>query len=332
MDKPVKAMVIADTHLLGSRTGHWFDKLRREWQMERSFQTSMLIHNPDVVFIVGDLLDEGKWSTDGEFQKHVTRFKKMFAMPKETDAKVLVGNHDIGFHYMMNEHKHRRFEKAFSSPSVQLFQIQGNIFVMINSMAMEGDGCKLCAATVTSLEEVSWQLKCSEAQTSTKSSPPICLAMDKMSYSPPILLQHFPMYRPSDANCSLPDSAPPDEINIPFKEKWDCLSQEASSQVFEWIKPRLILSGHTHHGCYYLHDNNIPEWTVASFSWRYKKMPTFLQVVITPNDFAVQQCFLPSENTVITIYITGGLLAFLLLLFPWRPSTVTDTDWVNKSH
>ena len=26
---PIKMMVIADTHLLGYRTGHWFDKLRR---------------------------------------------------------------------------------------------------------------------------------------------------------------------------------------------------------------------------------------------------------------------------------------------------------------
>ena len=30
-----RAMVLADTHLLGSRKGHWFDKLRREWQMHR---------------------------------------------------------------------------------------------------------------------------------------------------------------------------------------------------------------------------------------------------------------------------------------------------------
>lgn len=29
IDKPVRAMFIADTHLLGSKEGHWFDKLRR---------------------------------------------------------------------------------------------------------------------------------------------------------------------------------------------------------------------------------------------------------------------------------------------------------------
>lgn len=27
--KPLKVMIIADTHILGWREGHWFDKLRR---------------------------------------------------------------------------------------------------------------------------------------------------------------------------------------------------------------------------------------------------------------------------------------------------------------
>jgi len=28
-EQPVRALLLADTHLLGSRKGHWFDKLRR---------------------------------------------------------------------------------------------------------------------------------------------------------------------------------------------------------------------------------------------------------------------------------------------------------------
>ncbi len=41
-DQTLRAMFVADTHLLGTRQGHWFDKLRREWQMKRSFQTAMI--------------------------------------------------------------------------------------------------------------------------------------------------------------------------------------------------------------------------------------------------------------------------------------------------
>lgn len=58
--KKLKTFFIADPHLLGPFRGHWFDKLRREWQMQRAFQASNNLLNPDVVFILGDLFDEGE--------------------------------------------------------------------------------------------------------------------------------------------------------------------------------------------------------------------------------------------------------------------------------
>ena len=39
------------------------------------------------------------------------------------------------------------------------------------------------------------------------------------------------MYRPSDSNCSGPDSAPPKEKNVPFIEAKDCLSKAATEKV-----------------------------------------------------------------------------------------------------
>lgn len=98
-EEPVKVMVLADTHLLGSRRGHWFDKLRREWQMHRVFQTAMKLHKPDLVFVLGDLTDEGLYCSKAEFEYYVKRFYNLFAVPEGTDMYVVVGNHDIGFHY-----------------------------------------------------------------------------------------------------------------------------------------------------------------------------------------------------------------------------------------
>ena len=46
-------MILADTHLLGSRLGHWADKLRREWQMYRAFQTANTLFSPSHVFFLG---------------------------------------------------------------------------------------------------------------------------------------------------------------------------------------------------------------------------------------------------------------------------------------
>jgi predicted MPP superfamily phosphohydrolase len=62
----LNVMLISDTHLLGSRNGHWFDKLRREWQQHRAFQTARTYLRPDYIVILGDLTDEGKWCSDQE--------------------------------------------------------------------------------------------------------------------------------------------------------------------------------------------------------------------------------------------------------------------------
>ena len=45
-------------------------------------------------------MDEGKICSSEEFDYHATRFKKMFHTPDSTRMEILVGNHDIGFHYM----------------------------------------------------------------------------------------------------------------------------------------------------------------------------------------------------------------------------------------
>lgn len=76
--KYTKIMFIADPHLLGPFRGHWFDKLRREWQMQRSFQSTFWKLIPDYVFVLGDLYDEGELVDDAvslfflQSSQHVT--------------------------------------------------------------------------------------------------------------------------------------------------------------------------------------------------------------------------------------------------------------------
>lgn len=92
-------MILADPHLLGPLKGHWFDKLRREWQMHRTFQSAITIHQPDVVFILGDIFDEGQWVDDAYFRSYVQRFQHIFRTPDHIPVYSAIGNHDVGFHY-----------------------------------------------------------------------------------------------------------------------------------------------------------------------------------------------------------------------------------------
>lgn len=65
----------------------------------------------------------------------------------------------------INRHKLDRFVKAVnSSDSVELFHHKGVNFVTVNSMAMEGDGCDMCAEAERQLAVVSQRLRCSQVR------------------------------------------------------------------------------------------------------------------------------------------------------------------------
>ncbi|XP_023504004.2 metallophosphoesterase 1 isoform X2 [Equus przewalskii] len=309
LDPVLKAMFLADTHLLGEVRGHWLDKLRREWQMERAFQTALWLLQPEVIFILGDIFDEGKWSSSQAWADDVKRFQKMFRHPQHVQLKVVAGNHDIGFHYQMNTYKIKRFEKVFNPE--RLFSWKGVNFVMVNSVALEGDSCNICSEAEAELIEISHKLNCSREE--HRSSR--CGDGPPLPASAPVLVQHFPLYRRSDANCSGEDAAPADERDIPFKERYDVLSREASQKLLWWLRPRLVLSGHTHSACEVLHGAGTPELSVPSFSWRNRNNPSFIMGSMTPTEYALAKCYLPFEHTVLTVYCgAAGFLVVLILV------------------
>ncbi|XP_035227272.1 metallophosphoesterase 1-like isoform X2 [Stegodyphus dumicola] len=307
----VKAALLADTHLLGPRFGHWFDKLRREWQMYRTFQTTMTLHNPQVVFILGDIFDEGYHCSEEEFNNYVKRFHSLFSVPENTKLYVVIGNHDIGFHYRVSRRLKERFEKSFNVSAVEMLTINGNIFVLVNSMALQGDNCFLCKPAEEKLKEIHEKLRCAKIHPDEEkcknysSLPP---------YSPPIFLQHFPLYRSSDAHCLEPDAAPPEIINEPFRETWECLSKQSTNKILDLLEPRVAFSGHTHHGCFTLHRERIPEWTIPSFSWRNKNDPSFILATFAPDAYMVTKCYMPKESTIVNFY-TLGCTAILIWMY-----------------
>ena len=127
----------------------------------------------------------------------------------------------------------------------------------------------------------------------------------------------------SDENChDEPDVlSNPKEKKRPFRPQWDCLSKDSSDFLLEKFNPRLIISGHTHHGCRQLHkfqDHKIPEWSVASFSWRNRNNPVIVLATLTQDEFVLNKCFLPHESTVINVYIVGSILIVIYCILNSR--------------
>lgn len=234
-------MILADTHLLGSRNGHWFDKLRREWQQHRSFQTARQLFQPDLFVILGDLTDEGKWCSDAEWKYYQQRAQELFYVNQEQELLVLVGNHDVGFHYDLSAHKLARFNKSFQTQQsmIQLFHPRNKKqphvhFVLVNSMALENDGCSFCRQAQKDLVRINKTLECLLNNGDHSCSNYIDSLANKI-YSKPIIFSHFPLQRTTDNVCTNLDE-PDSELSITgklssMKPKYDCLSQQSTFQV-----------------------------------------------------------------------------------------------------
>jgi predicted phosphodiesterase len=305
-DRPVgginctKSMILSDTHLLGRKRGHPFDKLRREWQMKRSFATAVQIFHPSLVAILGDILDEGLIADAKEFEDYVCRFQQLFPFPSDDNHRmiIVVGNHDIGFHdRVVAYHTLReRFDERFNTSLVQEIKFNGLTFVNINSMAMEFDGCTLCRTAANEIDRLGKRLK--------------------MHSIRPVVLTHFPLFRSGDFHCNQSDSC---ESPQKFREGVDCLNRESTDVIVHILNPSLVLNGHTHSSCITKH-SFFTEYTVASFNWRNRKDPSFLLMHLCPASdgrvlHSVSKCFLPNEMLVIMIYTVVGLLSFVVLVY-----------------
>jgi len=318
-----RAIILSDTHLLGIRLGHWFDKLRREWQMRRSFQTALQIHQPDVVFILGDLFDEGKWVTDDEeWKMYVERAEELFNSPN-SPLYVVIGNHDVGFHNHMTEAKIKRFFDHYQKKHFELIELNfGVFFILVNSMSLQDDHCSICNQANEEFDELQNYFHCSLSKTHCKNG--------EIIKSRPILLQHFPLYRESDESCSGLDAARPEEIK-PFVEGFDCVSKASSQKLLKNLSPRLVLSGHTHNGCEYKHEDGTVEISVPSFSWRNRNNPSFMMLSVSKDDWEITKCYLPTESLVFFIYFITAFITVLAFLLNNRRLNSFKTLLLNCS-
>ncbi|KAJ1368930.1 hypothetical protein KIN20_030290 [Parelaphostrongylus tenuis] len=197
---------------------------------------------------------------------------------------------------------------------VDIVTIKGHHFVLITSMALHGDGCRLCHEAETEIENLAKELVCSKkghchANVSYRFQP----------YRRPILLQHFPLFRLNDDDCLRDDDFDYEDFtrNELYRPGWEALSEQSTQFLIEKFEPRAAFSGHTHRGCKrrWIKPVEFWEYTVNSFSWRNGDRPTFLLATISEQDVLVNVCHLPHESTVIYVYSATGIILLLCLSY-----------------
>lgn len=75
-------------------------------------------------------------------------------------------------------------------------------------------------------------------------------------------------------------------MNSGFVKKQNMLTPEASAHLLRTLKPVAVFSGHDHEGCFYLHDNTVPEYTVRSTMADYSGNSAFFEIRRRPGSRA----------------------------------------------
>lgn len=303
----LRLLVVADTHIMGMVNSARIDKWRREWQMKQAFRISLRVYKPDVVIFLGDLFDEASFSSDQEFETAMTDFNATFGMDVEQERIVIPGNHDVGFHDQMTAFPHllSRFTKKFGSVENIAFATRARLaelnIIVSNSMSFYNDTCQTCSKSIARANMISSEL---EQQKKTNAS----------NFVEPILLHHIPLYRLDDTNCDYPNSLRK-KVHRANIEGDDVMHSITSSFILSRLKPRIVISGHTHMLCQTHHtieDQNYEELTISSFNHKYaEKRPGFLLLSVSKDAYLTQHCYLVEEWVIVCIYL--GTLALILI-------------------
>lgn len=292
-----KILVISDTHIMGPWKSTRFDKFIREYEMRRSFVNVNDFYKPDLIIFLGDLMDEAARSYDDTFRKAAQEFDTIFEHNQDTkwNRIVVPGNHDVGFHDHMTQYSFLldRFSKRYESPlGAELRAFADLSFIALNSMSMSNDSCPFCQETDRELESITRKLT-----------------------SRPIILSHIPLYRGDDSSCP---SAPSELRTKTNKEGRDVLHKTKSESLLAKIKPRLVISGHTHLHCVTHHqipgiEEPFQEVTVSSFSHKYAyDSAGFLLISANSTQMFIEHCSLLGELTRLVIVIVTILLICLI--------------------
>ncbi|RCK64946.1 Cell division control protein 1 [Candida viswanathii] len=254
--------------------------------------------SPDYTMFLGDLLDNGRDSSDSYFNGEFSRFNRIFK-PNDRMYLNVPGNHDIGFGNGVNLPYRNRFESSFGV-SNSVFDIKGVEFITLDTLS------------ISATEE-----------TINKPSRDFLNSIGVRS-KPRVLLTHVPLYRDPSLSCGpLRESAYFDVNGHGYQYK-NSVEPNLSRDILDKIQPDITFTGDDHDYCDIQHEGGYREITVKSISMAMGKKYPAVQLLsfTTGKDFHYETdiCFLQTPYVNVINY---ALLAVVsgILIFWWNMKT-----------
>lgn len=255
---------------------------------------------PDYIFFLGDLLDNGRSSEDDYFLGQVRRFERIFSPSKSyvKDKNVFYqvpGNHDIGWADGVNPDAVERFTDTFGNPN-SITRINNVDFVTLDTLSLSSKNKNDASRTFLNGLE-------------TKSRPRV-------------LLSHVPFYRDTQTQTCGPYREGGTFRLTKGYQYQTALDPELSLEVLNTIQPDVVFSGDDHDYCDIHHTelrSGAREITVKSISMamgiKYPAVQLLLIDSGTEFFYNTDICYLPTPYVNIAWYVVLLVVSGLLILW-----------------
>ncbi|XP_047332028.1 uncharacterized protein C630.12 [Impatiens glandulifera] len=341
-DDYVKVAVIADPQLMDRTSLHLPPKslaleiaqFYTDLYMRRAVLSSVLPFKPDVILFMGDYFDGGSILSDEEWQESLDRFKHVFDLSTLQSRGIPIyyipGNHDIGYaaQHPFLPQVIKRYEENFHSRNYH-FKVGNVDFIAIDAQTVDGN-------VQSNLTSETWNF--------------IKDFSKDVNLTSRVLLSHIPLYRPDQTSCGPYRSSPVINQRIHRGGQnngvlyQNYVTEEASKNLLDLIRPAVILSGHDHDQCTVTHkakEGVVIEHTIGTVSWQQGNLhPSFMLLSVSNNTstttsekdmmILMDLCFLPQQLYIYLWYIILFVLTILVLVL-WPRNGIECFHWFGIS-
>lgn len=263
--------------------------------IKRNYRALLNKLDPEYIFFLGDLLDNGRGSTDDYFAHEVERFRSVFP-PRQHMYTNLPGNHDIGFGDLIRIDVRDRFTRTFGQPNYSM-KINGVDLIMLDTTSL------------------------SSTKDIIKNPTQHYISQLPEKTSPRILLTHVPLFRDPQLSCGPHRETSRFDVLGHGYQYQNSLTSQISNHLMETVKPDLIFSGDDHDYCDIEHEEGIREITVKSISMAMGRKYPAVQLLSFTTDaekklnYYTDICYLQTPYINIIVYLTLAVISAIIVFW-----------------
>ncbi|KAJ4761538.1 Metallophosphoesterase 1 [Rhynchospora pubera] len=322
----LRVMMVADLHLRGSDST-FLDSWFRHPYTSSFFTSSFRSLDPHMLVVLGDISAMGSALSDAQWSSVLHQFYNILGPHFSLPLHILPGDRDMGKCSQLRTNiltLTADHMPALDSAGCSTFQIANVSFVSLNSMALlcENDDLRFGVEKVVERVSVEFQRRAGvQMDRGIDFVEEVEMSADfqwretgMTSGTGPVVLLHFPLYRPNRITHRAYKNSLCSDIDVGMYELTHTLPANSTEYICRALKPRIVISAHAHRFSDNIHADGTREVTVPAMNWANNEKPGFTFVTFGHNAISVSHCVFAQEWHLLTVYFSL-LLSSLAIVF-----------------